>query len=331
MLTDAIGRSIGYLRFSVTDRCNLRCLYCEGASSKFEPVSHDELLRYEEIARLIALSRSLGIEKVRFTGGEPFCRKDFPEFLGRMLTEHPDLRFMVTTNGTFLQDQAKDLAKLGLARVNVSLDSLERVNFTRITGVDALDKVLGGIDAALTHGMGVKINAVALAGVNEHELKNFLQLTRRLPVDVRFIEFMPIGATSAWQPDMVWSAAEILAKAQSFGRLVPVEQKDGPKGPARLWQLTGAKGRFGIISPMTGHFCASCNRLRVTSEGALRTCLYSDNEADLRSMLRNPKVSDAAILRTIQAASLVKPVGADLLAARQGLSVCSTPMRAIGG
>lgn len=329
ILADAKGRSVSYLRLSVTDRCNLRCLYCDGQMS--HRLTHEQVLRYEELLELMGLAQGLGIGKVRLTGGEPFARKDFMEFIERARERFPALALRLTTNGTLLAPFAQRLAAAGVDRVNISLDTLDTATFARITGQDLYHAVRQGLDACLAAGIRVKINAVAMRGVNDHELPGFLDLARRLPVDVRFIEYMPMGG-AAWAPEQVWSAADILAEAGKLVELLPLPRDAEDAGPAQMYGIVGGQGRLGLITPLSNHFCGACNRLRITSGGVLRTCLFSDRTYRLRAALRHPRLGLPAVSRIIRLALAAKPIGAELLAARrQGRGVSDTAMSSIGG
>jgi len=331
-LSDTRGRSVSYLRLSVTDRCNLRCLYCDSRMRQW--LSHEEVLRYEEFLELMGLGLKLGIGKVRLTGGEPFARKGFMEFVEAARARYPQLDLRLTTNATLLAPFAPRLAAAGVARVNISLDTLDPATFARVTGQDMYQEVRRGIDACLAAGLRVKLNAVAMRGVNDFELAGFINLARELPIDVRFIEYMPMGG-SEWKPEQVWRAADILAEAKTLAELTPIERGGGPSadsGPAQMYAIQGGAGRFGLITPLSNHFCGSCNRLRITSGGVLRTCLFSDRVYRLRGALRHPKLGLAAVERILRLASQVKPLGFELLAARRaGQGVCGTAMSAIGG
>ncbi|HWR02791.1 MAG TPA: GTP 3',8-cyclase MoaA, partial [Humidesulfovibrio sp.] len=323
-LADDKGRSISYLRLSVTDRCNLRCLYCDGQMS--QRLTHHDVLRYEELLDLMGLARGLGIGKVRLTGGEPFARKDFMEFLERARERFPDVSLRLTTNGTLVAPYAARLAAAGVDRVNISLDTLDAATFTRVTGQDLYPQVRRAIDACIEAGIRVKINAVAMRGVNDHELPGFLALARELPVDIRFIEYMPMGGAE-WHAEQVWRASEILEEAQVLVKLSPLARDAEDAGPAQMYAIEGGKGRLGLITPLSNHFCGSCNRLRITSGGVLRTCLFSDRVYRLRPALRHPKLGLPAVERIVRLALRKKPVGADLLAARRtGEGVSATSM-----
>ena len=325
-LTDAHGREVRYLRLSVTDRCNLRCQYCR-VDNTFIP--HEKVLRYEEMERLVALAVRSGVRKVRLTGGEPFVRKGFPSFLERLRCSHPDVDLRVTSNGILLAPYAELLRSLEV-RVNLSLDTLQADRFARITGRDFLPRVLEGMEALLKAGVSLKINAVALRGVNDDELPAFLELARTRAVDVRFIEFMPMGDSTLWSTSRYWAAADILAAAQKLADLTPAPRNETTDGPARMYNIAGSAGRFGLITPLSNHFCATCNRLRVTSDGRLRTCLFDDREYRLAPLLRHPRLTDETLWRVLRAATLRKPIGADILKKRQG-AVAHRTMTSIGG
>lgn len=333
MIKDSHGREVSYMRISVTDRCNLRCFYCRD-SDDFKLLRHEEILRYEEILELVRLAVRLDVSKIRFTGGEPLVRRDFTSFLGRIFSEFPDLDLRLTTNGTLLADQVKDLKRFGLKRINISLDTFNQASFHRITGQDLFHDVLLGIERCLEAGIKVKINAVAMKGVNDAEIGEFIRLAAQNPIDVRFIEYMPMGGSKT-QNEYYWPAQEILDQAARFAKLTPVETGSlGKKtnGPARMYNISGGKGRFGLISPLSDHFCQTCNRLRITSDGRLRTCLFSDREYRLRPALNHPALGPEAVYKIIRLAGKRKPIGHDLLRIAQGRVLASDKiMSAIGG
>lgn len=329
-LADSFGRVVSYLRVSVTDRCNLRCMYCRPVKD-FQAISHSDILSYEEYLRIIRLGAPLGLTKVRLTGGEPLARRGFDRFLEQVMLAAPGMDVRLTTNGTLLPGRAKTLASLGLKAVNISLDSLDPGNFHRITGADLFADVRRGIDECLEAGLRVKVNAVALRGVNDHELAAFVELARTHPLDMRFIEFMPIGGDTLWEDTLYWPASDILEQAGRMAELSPVHHGDEGHGPARMWSIAGGRGRLGVISGLSGHYCLSCNRLRLTCDGRLRPCLYSDTEYRLRPLLRSAKTSEARILEVLRRALARKPMGHKLLAERRKRGVCSKPMTAIGG
>ncbi len=308
MAVDQYGRRIDYLRISVTDRCNLRCIYCmpeEGVEWK----SYDEMLSFEEIERFAAAAISQGISKIRLTGGEPLVRKGIVEHISRLREITGIEAIALTTNATLLPKMAKDLKAAGLSRVNISLDSLDPDVYASVTRGGRLSDALAGIDAAFEAGMSpVKINVVVVRSLNQ-DLVSFAKLTIDRPVHIRFIEYMPVGGEDEPVPGGAcgsetqtgdWTEAdhvpsdEILARliaegaAAGLGELSPVDKGDAPGGwgPARYYRFEGAQGTVGVISPLSHHFCGECNRLRLTADGKLRTCLFSDDELDVRTVLR---------------------------------------------
>ena len=327
---DRFGRSINYLRLSVTDRCNLRCAYCSAERRDFIP--HRDILRYEEGLELIAAARQLGVDKIRLTGGEPFVRKDFFHFLVLILERFPDLDLRLTTNGTLIADEMRRLREIGLKRLNISLDTLDRERYARLCGRDLFPRVWRAIENGVREGLRIKINVVAMRGVNNDELGRFLDLAREYPLDVRFIEFMPLSGNCSWTNAKVWSAAEILSEARQYTRLTPVVESSANSGPARMFELDSGQGRLGIISPLTEHFCASCNRFRITSDGRLRTCLFSNREYRLRPILRSDRLDRDQLLRVLCQAAKRKPMGHDILCRKtEGAGFGGRTMSAIGG
>lgn len=307
-LLDSYNRSIQYLRVSITDLCNLRCIYCRPPEG-VKLISHDEILRYEEILTIIEVFRDLGIRKIRITGGEPLVRRDVLGFLARLTSMEGIEDVGLTTNGVLLASMAKDLKAAGLTRVNVSLDSMRRDTFEAITGSDQLDKVMEGIRAALAEGFDpVKINVVLLEGVNEQDVAAFARLTIAEPVSVRFIERMPFGSEPAPRSPGSFSAHSVLEMIRNeVGELKPVE-RDSLDGPATMFRLGAAAGRIGIIDPVTGHFCGTCNRMRLTARGTLRPCLLGPTEIDVRTAMRQG-ASRKDLENLIISAVLAKPVG----------------------
>ena len=339
-LVDEYGRTVRYLRFSVTDRCNLRCTYCR--SNVLErSIPHEEVLRYEEMLRVVEAAVGLGVEKVRLTGGEPFARKGLMGFIGMIRQRFPHVDIRLTTNATLIRPHVAELRDLGIKVVNISLDSFKAETFAAVTGRDLLHEVRSAMDDLLAAGIGIKINAVALRGVNDGELSAFLDFARQNPVDVRFIEFMPMGAGTRWSENNFWPADEILAAARTAATLIPVgaqpngEESQGGhvvyRGPARMFNIEGGQGRFGLITPMSNHFCGSCNRLRVTSDGFLRTCLFADKEFRLRGILRHPRLTVQNLQKVMAQANKSKPLGEELLRARRQTAVAVKRMVSIGG
>lgn len=283
-MRDRWGRTIDYLRISVTDRCNLRCVYCmpaEGVPYK----AHSEILSYEEIVRLVSVSAKLGIKHIRLTGGEPLVRTGIVQLI-RELKKIPGIDdISLTTNGTLLAPMAKELQTAGLNRVNISLDTLQPECFATITRTGSLDAALEGIKAALAAGFDpVKINTVALAGVNDDEMADLAALTLKYPLHVRFIEVMPLGADVAWAKNHVLPLAEVKARAESVGRLAPATVTGA--GPAQVFRYATGVGTVGFIGALSHGFCHRCNRLRLTADGRLKPCLASDKEIDVKQVLR---------------------------------------------
>lgn len=286
---DAYDRPISYLRISVTDRCNLRCVYCmppEGVPW----VPHESILTYEEIGTVVRAASELGISKVRLTGGEPLVRLGIEELV-RTISQVPGIDDLaMTTNGILLSRHAVELAAAGLQRVNISLDSLRPDRFERITRGGHLEEVLEGMESARRAGLDpVKINTVVIRGVNDDEVVDLARKTMEEGWHLRFIELMPVGGGGLigdqWR-DQVVTAEEIRGKIESaLGRLEPAKISVG-NGPARYYRLSGALGTLGFITPISEHFCYRCNRMRLTADGQLRPCLVSDEEIDLRTPLR---------------------------------------------
>jgi len=327
-MRDTYARSIDYLRIAVTDRCNFRCVYCmPEAGVPFRP--HAEILRYEEIERIVRVAAGLGIRRVRLTGGEPLVRMDLVRLVHALATLPGIEEVTMTTNGTLLAQYAQALAEAGLKRVNVSLDTLQPERFRAITRRGELDTVLAGIDAALQAGLTpLKVNMVVMRGQNDDEIVAMAEQTLTRPWHVRFIEWMPIGPVAqqqGWKTHLV-TAAEMRARLEAvYGPLIPVQVTGA--GPARTFRLENAPGTIGFISAVSEHFCATCNRLRLTADGKLRFCLLREGELDLRSVLR-AGCSDAQLTELIAAAILAKPAGHQLA---QGVAVEDRAMAQIGG
>jgi cyclic pyranopterin phosphate synthase len=296
-LVDTFGRVHNNLRISVTDRCNLRCTYCMDEDVTF--MERSELLTFEEIARFVRSVVPLGIDKIRLTGGEPLMRRNLAHLV-QMLCAIPGLRDVgMTTNGILLADQAQALRDAGLRRINISLDTLSPERFRQLTRRDGLDKVIAGILAARRAGLEpIKINAVSIRGITEYEVVPLARFARQHGLEMRFIEYMPIGADH-WERDKVYFAHEILEQLeQHIAPLVPVEDYD-PRAPAMEFRYTDGGGRVGIIASISRPFCLSCNRVRLTSDGKLRNCLFAINEADVKTLLRS-EAPDADIAEVVR-------------------------------
>jgi cyclic pyranopterin phosphate synthase len=295
-LVDGHGRRIGDLRVSVTDRCNFRCQYCMPAEG-LPWLERDDVLHFEEIERLVGLLAAMGVSDVRLTGGEPLVRRDFPRLVGMLAPLVEDLS--ITTNGYLLERDAEALVRAGATRFNVSIDSLQRDRFFEMTRRDALPRVLRGLEvlAAFPDAHPIKVNAVAMRGFTEDEVLPFAHFAREHPYEVRFIEFMPLDADHAWTPDSVLSGSEIRAIIEQRWALEPVERE--AHATARVYRFADGRGSIGFINPVSEPFCGDCNRIRLTADGRLRTCLFSLNETDLRTPLRGG-ASDAEVEQIIR-------------------------------
>ena len=324
---DSNHRTINYLRLSVTDRCNLRCIYCmpeEGV--KFVP--HSEVLSYEEMLHVVSLCVLHGIRKVRLTGGEPLVRKGIIPFIERLCGIEGLEEITLTTNGVLLKDFARPLRECGICRINVSMDTLRPERFFQITRRDYFDRVWKGIEEAESAGLSpIKINVVAMRGVNDDEILDFASLTYRKPYHVRFIEMMPVGERSAWTSEGFLSIKEILSVIRCLGSIRPVNS-EWLDGPAQRYALEGAKGEIGLIGALSHHFCKKCNRLRLTANGHLRGCLFSEQETDIKTPLRQGK-GNGLLSELITNAILNKPEnhGLDIYNPRK----CVRSMNSIGG
>ncbi|HYB30471.1 MAG TPA: GTP 3',8-cyclase MoaA [Solirubrobacteraceae bacterium] len=284
-LKDGHGRLIGDLRVSVTDRCNFRCQYCMPAEG-LPWLEREEILTFEEITRLVGLFAAMGVHDVRMTGGEPLVRKEFPR-LAAMLAQVPGVDDLsVTTNGYLLERDAEALVRAGIDRFNVSIDSLQRDRFFELTRRDALPRVLRGLEtlAEYPEAHPIKINAVAMRDFTEEEAIPFAEFARRTPYEVRFIEFMPLDADHAWTADQVLTGAEIRAAIDAVYPLEPEPRE--PHATARVYRFKDGRGKLGFINPVSEPFCGDCNRVRLIADGRLRTCLFSLNETDLRTPIR---------------------------------------------
>jgi len=326
-LQDGHGRRIGDLRVSVTDRCNFRCQYCMPAEG-LPWLQRAEILSFEEITRLVAMFAAMGVRDIRLTGGEPLVRRDFPTLAGMLAALDDVHELSVTTNGFLLTRDAERLVAAGVDRFNVSVDSLQRDRFYALTRRDALDQVLAGLQtlSSFPEAHPIKVNAVAIRGFTELEVIPFAELARRTPYEVRFIEFMPLDADRAWTPDQVLTGAEI---RDAIHAVHPLEAEPRERNAtARTYRFADGQGRIGFINPVSEPFCGDCNRIRLTADGRLRTCLFSLNETDLRVPLRAGAGDDEleAIIRdAVWRKELKHHVG------EQGFVQPQRSMSAIGG
>lgn len=293
-MKDSYGRNINYLRVSVTDRCNLRCIYCmpeQGIQSK----NHEDILRFEDTLKIVKAAATLGINKIRYTGGEPLIMKDIEKLIFET-SKIPGIKdIAITTNGILLSDMAEELKQAGLKRVNLSLDTLDKDKFKSVTRTGNLDKVIESIHKCLKIGLGpLKINTVLMKGVNDTEFDDFLNLSRELPVEIRFIELMPIGEGAKLYEKSKLSFIDLI---KLHPELIPLETKRS--STAQLYKLKGAKGKIGFISPVSCKFCSDCNKIRLTSSGTIKPCLHSKEELNLREYLENEVMLTAALKSAI--------------------------------
>jgi len=285
VLLDRFHRVHDYLRVSITDRCNLRCAYCMPESG-LPWLDRAQVLSFEEITRFVRVCVSLGVTKVRITGGEPLVRRDVTGLVERLVGIDGIQDLSLTTNGVLLEELASPLRRAGLDRINISLDSLRRETFERLTRRDLFDRVMRGLEAAALAGFRpVKLNMVVVRGLNDGEIESFAELTRARPYQVRFLEYMPLDGDRRWCRDQIVSGAEMLARLEQLGPLDRVAA-DGPSDVARRYRLRGARGEIGLVLPVTEPFCAGCSRLRITAEGTIKNCLFGQQEWNARDLMR---------------------------------------------
>jgi GTP 3',8-cyclase len=299
-LVDSFGRVHNNLRISVTDRCNIRCTYCMPESVQFLP--RRDLLTFDEIERLVRVAASLGIDKIRLTGGEPLVRRDLPSLVAK-LAVLPGIRDIgLTTNGLLLAPIARALREAGLKRINVSLDTMNPEKFRELTRRDGWEQVIEGILAARNAGFApIKINAIALKGKTEDDILPLAHFARQHALELRFIEYMPLDVANAWDRGKVLLTEEIFDRlSQEIGPLIPAPDQDH-RAPAVDYDYLDGQGRVGLIASVSRPFCASCNRLRITADGKLRNCLFALEETDLRPLLRQDEPNDLAIAEALQA------------------------------
>lgn len=323
------NRKINYLRISVTDRCNFRCLYCMPTSG-FKAVKHDQIARYEEILKIVTLACESGVEKVRITGGEPFARKGIFSFIEKLCAIPQIKDVSITTNGSLLtKTDLERLKKAGIKRLNFSLDTLDPAIFKNITSKDNFQKVWDTILAAHEIGMTpVKINTVILKGINDHEITDIAALTLKYPFHIRFIELMPMGESSALSGRQVLTDEIRKEIEQKFGPLIGI-QPSAYDGPAKKYQIKDACGIIGFITPVSSHFCAECNRIRLTSRGTIRPCLLNEYEKDIIGPLRQN--ADDKTLKTILETSLTHKPSCHNLEKKVSGSIPLSHMTSIGG
>lgn len=327
-LVDNYKRHINYLRVSITDRCNLRCTYCmpfEGVV----PLTHEDVLSYEEILRIAKIAVKEGITKIRITGGEPLVRKGMVNLVSWLSRLEGIEDLSMTTNGILLSEFAGQLYEAGLKRVNVSMDSLNPELFKDITRGGELSRVWQGIEKASEVGLNpIKINVVAVKGLNEDEILDFARLTLEHNYQIRFIEFMPVGPENGWHQDKYLSCMVIRGIIAKRYKIEPVAEKIPTGGPASLYRLEGAKGAVGFINAISSHFCSSCNRLRLTADGKIRPCLFSDEEIDMKVALRRGD-SDGELTALLHSAIFNKPIGHTIT--EPAFRKCAREMIKIGG
>ena len=306
-LIDGMGRTIVNLRISVTDRCNFRCTYCMPADN-VEFMDRSNLLSFEEIQRVAQIVSKMGINRLRLTGGEPLMRKNLPVLI-KMLSEVNGIDdIAMTTNAYFLKDQAKELKDAGLKRLNVSLDALDPEKFRDVNRRDCLQSVLDGLDTARKIGFqSIKINAVAVRNFSESEIMSLIDMGRSDGFEIRFIEFMPLDSDKVWERDKVLFGHEIIDMIKKNYELIPIDNSL-EIGPASEYNFADKKGKIGIITSVSNPFCDHCNRIRMTADGKLRTCLFSTNETNLKELIRSG-ATDETIIETIKQAVLVKEPG----------------------
>ncbi|MBI5207644.1 MAG: GTP 3',8-cyclase MoaA, partial [Candidatus Firestonebacteria bacterium] len=322
-MKDSFGRQINYLRISITDRCNLRCEYCMPLVG-IEQIASSEILNFDEIIKIINFAVKQGINRIKITGGEPFVRKDFLRLMERIV-HIPGIKDIgITTNGILLEEYAEKIYKLGIRRINISLDTLQKEKFKMITHRDEFHRVSQGIEKALNLGFTpVKINVVIIKGINDDEIEDFVRLTNEQPLHLRFIGFMPVGVREKWSSEKYISSQEIKNKIKE---LFPSKKITG-SGPATYYKINGSKGSIGFIDCLEKDFCSHCNRLRLTSDGKLRSCLFSDSEIDLKKTLREG-ASDSELEKAFSQAIKNKPVSHPLY---KNLGILKRTMSKIGG
>ena len=327
-LVDTFGRLHDNLRISVTDRCNIRCFYCMPETGvKFQP--REQILSFEEIERFVRIAVTLGVRKLRVTGGEPLVRKDLPKLIRKLASIEGIEDLALTTNGVLLSEQAQDLYDAGLRRINVHLDTLDRDRFKQITRRDDLSKVLDAIEVCRRLGYApIKINAVAVKNLVEPDIVSLARYGRERGIEIRYIEFMPLDSQGIWDRDRVLLADQMIAMLQrEIGPLEEIPDRD-PRAPATEYRFTDGIGRIGFIASVSRPFCLNCNRIRLTSDGKLRYCLFAIEETDVRAILRNGG-SDDEVRGAIRASVQAKWIGHEINSAQ--FVPPPRPMYSIGG
>ena len=326
-LTDTHGRTISYMRISVTDRCNMRCRYCVPGDG-FQMIPHADILSYEEILRIVRLASDLGVNKFRITGGEPLVRKGIIKLIGE-INSIDGVETTFTTNGLLLEEYAEELKAAGVKRLNISIDSMREDRFRDITGGGSLDKVMRGIEKAYSVGFDpIKLNFVVMKGVNDDEFLDYIGLVKSRPYHARFIEFMPVGDND-WGREKFIPSEEI---EKMVGDILPLKADAlTEKGsPSRNYNIDGYAGKVGFISPVSRHFCDSCNRIRLTSDGHIKSCLLRKGEVDIKTAMRKG-IDDDELRRLISTAVMLKPSGHLLDEGGPESDGRSLPMTQIGG
>jgi len=327
-LVDTFGRLHDNLRISVTDRCNIRCFYCMPETGvKFQP--RDQILSFEEIERFVRIAVTLGVRKLRITGGEPLVRKDLPKLIEKLAAIEGIEDLALTTNGVLLAQQAQELYDAGLRRINVHLDTLDRERFKQITRRDDLEKVLEGIDVCQTLGYGpIKINAVGVKNLVEPDIVPLARFGRERGIEIRYIEFMPLDAQNLWDRERVLLADQMIAMLErEIGPLEEIPDRD-PRAPATEYRFADGIGRIGFIASVSRPFCLNCNRIRLTSDGKLRYCLFAIDETDVRSILRDGG-SDDDVRSAVRASVQAKWIGHEINSSQ--FVAPPRPMYSIGG
>ncbi len=325
---DNHGRPVSYLRIAVTDRCNLRCFYCMPEHGiKYLP--KQELLTYEELLRLVGILAPVGVNKIRITGGEPFVRKDLMKFIEAVNDINGINEIAITTNGVLTEPYIKDFDKVGIKSVNLSLDSLDRKSFFEITRRDELPKVLSTLERLQEYGIKTKINAVVMKDKNTDQLIDLAEYARAHDVDVRFIEEMPFNGEGSHYPVLEWHTRKIFDHLQAnYPDILPI--KASPNATAAMYEIPGFKGKVGIISAFSRTFCGTCNRIRLTAQGTLKTCLYDDGVLDIKKLLRSG-ASDQEVLEALLVAFGNRPKDGFEAEKRRKIGAVKESMSTIGG